>query len=49
MLRRPVGDTILTPNPRYWGQRYSIFERYDDGIFMTDDDWFGVTPEPIAT
>lgn len=21
---------------------------YDDGVYMTDDAWFGVTPEPIA-
>lgn len=34
---------------RYWAQRYSIFEHYDYGIYMTDDAWFGVTPEPVAT
>lgn len=33
---------------KYWSQRYSIFSRYDEGIYMTDDSWFGVTPEPIA-
>ncbi|KAH8676624.1 RNA methylase family protein-like protein [Tricladium varicosporioides] len=35
---------------KYWEQRYSIFSRYDegDGIMMTDDAWFGVTPEPVA-
>lgn len=33
---------------RYWRQRYDIFYKYDDGIWMTDDLWFGVTPEPIA-
>lgn len=33
---------------RYWHQRYSIFSKYDDGIWMTDDAWFGVTPEPVA-
>ncbi|KAL8667528.1 MAG: hypothetical protein Q9202_000744 [Teloschistes flavicans] len=22
--------------------------KYDDGILMTDDAWFGVTPEPVA-
>lgn len=33
---------------RYFSQRYSIFSLYDEGICMTDDAWFGVTPEPIA-
>jgi trimethylguanosine synthase len=33
---------------RYWFQRYKIWENYDKGIWMTEDAWFGVTPEPIA-
>ncbi|OQO08003.1 hypothetical protein B0A48_06796 [Cryoendolithus antarcticus] len=33
---------------KYWHQRKSIFSRYDEGIWMTDDLWFGVTPEPVA-
>ncbi|TVY80973.1 Trimethylguanosine synthase [Lachnellula suecica] len=33
---------------KYWEQRYSIFSMYDEGIYMTDDAWFGVTPEPVA-
>ncbi|KAH7328789.1 RNA cap guanine-N2 methyltransferase-domain-containing protein [Stachybotrys elegans] len=33
---------------KYFAQRYSIFSLYDDGVCMTDDAWFGVTPEPIA-
>lgn len=33
---------------KYYSQRYSIFSKYDDGIWMTDDTWFGVTPEPVA-
>lgn len=33
---------------KYWQQRHSIFSLYDDGIYMTDDAWFGVTPEPVA-
>lgn len=32
----------------YWAQRYKIFSRYDEGIWLTDDAWFGVTPEPVA-
>ncbi|KAL4929850.1 RNA methyltransferase [Aspergillus undulatus] len=33
----------------YWSQRYDIFSKYDEGIWLTDDAWFGVTPEPVAT
>ncbi|CEJ95105.1 Putative Trimethylguanosine synthase [[Torrubiella] hemipterigena] len=33
---------------KYFSQRYSIFSMYDEGVYMTDDAWFGVTPEPIA-
>ncbi len=33
---------------KYWQQRYDIWTKYDDGIMMTDDAWFGVTPEPVA-
>ena len=38
----------LTNCYRYFSQRYSIFSWYDEGICMTDDAWFGVTPEPVA-
>ena len=33
---------------RYYHQRFSIFSKYDEGIWMTEDAWFGVTPEPVA-
>ncbi|EXM08259.1 RNA cap guanine-N2 methyltransferase-domain-containing protein [Fusarium oxysporum II5] len=33
---------------KYFAQRYSIFSLYDYGVYMTDDAWFGVTPEPVA-
>ena len=34
---------------RYWQQRYTIFPYYDDGVHLTHDAWYGVTPEPVAT
>ena len=40
--------TSLTRRSRYWSQRYSLFSLYDDGVCLTDDAWFGVTPEPVA-
>jgi 16S rRNA G966 N2-methylase RsmD len=34
---------------KYWGRRYELFTRYDEGIRMRDDEaWFSVTPEGIA-
>ncbi|KAL7950787.1 RNA cap guanine-N2 methyltransferase domain-containing protein [Trichoderma barbatum] len=33
---------------KYFSQRYSIWSFYDGGVHMTDDAWFGVTPEPVA-
>lgn len=33
---------------RYYQQRHQIFSKYDKGIWMTEDAWFGVTPEPVA-
>ncbi|KAI8939621.1 hypothetical protein NX059_003382 [Plenodomus lindquistii] len=33
---------------KYWFQRFKIWSKYDEGIWMTSDAWFGVTPEPIA-
>lgn len=33
---------------KYWQQRYDIWSLYDEGVYMTDDAWFGVTPEPVA-
>ncbi|KAL1986555.1 hypothetical protein VTN96DRAFT_6133 [Rasamsonia emersonii] len=32
----------------YWVQRHKIFSKYEEGIWLTDDAWFGVTPEPVA-
>ncbi|KAI1344996.1 RNA cap guanine-N2 methyltransferase-domain-containing protein [Xylariaceae sp. FL0016] len=33
---------------KYWQQRNTIFSYYDEGIYMTQDAWYGVTPEPVA-
>lgn len=41
--------TLFPASHRYWHQRYSIFNFYDYDIRLTDDAWFGVTPEPVAT
>lgn len=41
-------DQFPEPLQKYWFQRFKIWEKYDEGIWMTEDAWFGVTPEPIA-
>lgn len=33
---------------RYYAQRYSLFQRFDEGVRMDDDAWFSVTPERLA-
>ncbi|KAF8250730.1 S-adenosyl-L-methionine-dependent methyltransferase [Wilcoxina mikolae CBS 423.85] len=32
----------------YWTQRQRYFSRYSEGIWMTPDSWFEVTPEAVA-
>ena len=43
-----TADEVPFEISKYWHQRYNIFSKYDEGIWMTDDAWFGVTPEPVA-
>lgn len=33
---------------KYWYQRYDIFAKYDNGILLTKELWFSVTPESIS-
>lgn len=33
---------------KYWGQRYRLFSRFDEGIRLDREGWFSVTPEKIA-
>lgn len=41
-------DKVPFEISKYWHQRHKIWSKYDEGIWMTDDAWFGVTPEPVA-
>ncbi|PNY24745.1 Trimethylguanosine synthase [Tolypocladium capitatum] len=41
-------DQVPWDIQKYFAQRYSVFSWYDEGVYLTDDAWFGVTPEPIA-
>ncbi|GME84502.1 unnamed protein product [Ambrosiozyma monospora] len=33
---------------KYWKSRYKLFNRFDDGIQLTYELWFSVTPEALA-
>lgn len=33
---------------KFWNRRYALFSKYDEGIMMTLDMWFLVTPEKVA-
>lgn len=33
---------------KYWDKRYSLFSKFDEGIYMSSELWFSVTPEDIA-
>lgn len=33
---------------KFWTRRYSLFSKFDEGIQMTDQQWYSVTPEKVA-
>lgn len=33
---------------KYWPQRYSLFSKFDDGVWLDEEGWYSVTPEKIA-
>ena len=33
---------------KYWFQRYRLFTKFDQGIWMDKEGWFSATPEKIA-
>ncbi|KAI8911004.1 RNA cap guanine-N2 methyltransferase-domain-containing protein [Gorgonomyces haynaldii] len=41
-------DNVPKDLRKYWGQRYSLFSRFDDGIAIDREGWYSVTPEEIA-
>lgn len=39
----------LPPNcKKFWAKRYKLFKKYDEGVFMTAEQWYSVTPENVA-
>ncbi|KAK5172877.1 putative diacylglycerol O-acyltransferase tgs1 [Saxophila tyrrhenica] len=43
-----VAEEVPFHISKYWHQRHKIWSKFDEGVWMTDDAWFGVTPEPVA-
>ncbi|KAF3942259.1 hypothetical protein ABW19_dt0202834 [Dactylella cylindrospora] len=41
-------DTIPWDLLNYWNQRYSLFSLWDEGIWITDEGYYSVTPESVA-
>ena len=33
---------------KYWLQRYSLFERFDEGVRVDEEGWYSATPEVVA-
>ncbi|KAK6454455.1 RNA cap guanine-N2 methyltransferase-domain-containing protein [Scheffersomyces xylosifermentans] len=33
---------------KFWKKRYRLFSKFDEGIYMTSELWYSVTPESIA-
>jgi trimethylguanosine synthase len=50
--KRVTADTIPTDMPKnirkYWYRRYDMFRRFDEGIKLSNEMWFSVTPEAVA-
>ncbi|SGZ49310.1 CIC11C00000001975 [Sungouiella intermedia] len=40
--------TLPTNCKKYWNKRYNIFSKFDDGVFLTSELWYSVTPESTA-
>ncbi|KAK6525579.1 hypothetical protein TWF281_010636 [Arthrobotrys megalospora] len=41
-------DSIPWDLLNYWHQRYSLFSLWDEGIWITDEGFYSVTPESVA-
>uniref|UniRef100_A0A0L0NQM5 Trimethylguanosine synthase n=1 Tax=Candidozyma auris TaxID=498019 RepID=A0A0L0NQM5_CANAR len=33
---------------KYWRKRYKLFSKFDEGIYLTSELWYSVTPESVA-
>ena len=47
MKREIKADRNKSEN-KFWGKRYNLFSKFDDGIKLDEESWYSVTPEPMA-
>ncbi|KAI5961529.1 tgs1 [Candida theae] len=40
--------TLPPSSQKFWNRRYELFSRYDEGIYLSAELWYSVTPELIA-
>ena len=33
---------------KFWNKRYQLYSKYDEGVYMTSELWYSVTPEDIS-
>ncbi|KAI3406329.2 tgs1 [Candida oxycetoniae] len=33
---------------KFWNRRYELFSKYDDGVYLSEELWYSVTPELVA-
>lgn len=41
-------DTLPAPVKKFWKRRYALFEKFDEGIYLSSELWYSVTAESIA-
>lgn len=41
-------DDLPKSSRKYWKQRYSLFSKFDEGVYMNKELWYSVTPEMVA-
>lgn len=41
-------DSLPSNCKKYWPKRYDLFSRFDDGVYMSSELWYSVTPERCA-
>lgn len=41
-------ETLPDNCKKYWKKRYQLFHKFDEGIYMTSELWYSVTPELMA-
>lgn len=41
-------ETLPKNCKKYWKKRYDLFSKFDNGIYMTSELWYSVTPEEVA-